>query len=55
MSSHLSIFYVFRCFTGMYVCSPCVSDARGGQKVSDCVVVEVQTLVNCHIGAWNLI
>lgn len=46
---------MFRRFTGMYVCSPFVSDALGGQKASDCLVLEIQTLVSCHEGAWSLI
>lgn len=42
------LFYMYEYFICMY---RCVSDGRGGQKVSDCLGLELQMIVRYHIGS----
>jgi hypothetical protein len=47
-------FYVCGHFANMYVCAPHVCSAHGNQKkVSDSLELELQTVVNLHVGAGN--
>ncbi|KAM7335920.1 hypothetical protein ACRRTK_004413 [Alexandromys fortis] len=48
------IFLVCMLFACMFVCTPCVNSAQGDQKGElDPVGLELQMVLNCHVGAEN--
>lgn len=54
---HLFIFNLYGCFASMYVCEPQVYYAcRTQKRILDpwsLVNLELQTVMNHHMGAWN--
>lgn len=48
----LFIFYLYECFTLVYVCAPCTCSAcRGQRRASDPLEIESQIVVNHHVDA----
>lgn len=48
----LFLFYVYGCFTCMYVCVPCLChDQRSSKRASDPLRLELQTVRSCNLGA----